>query len=162
VDALSGRPGGLPLGEAGRAGPAGRGRRWGMIGRMTVSLPDHVKALLDAPTFVVVSTIAKDGAPHSTVLWIKRDGDDLLFSTIRGRQKTRNLERDPRASVCAYDPADPLSYFTVEGDVTLTEEGGRELIDELSRKYTGEGFPVEGPERIRVVCRLTPRRILGQ
>jgi len=132
-----------------------------MIASMTVSLPDTVKALLDAPTFVVVTTLGKDGGPHSTVLWIKRDGDDLLFGTVRGRQKTRNLERDPRASVCAYDPADPESYFAVEGDVTMTDEGGRELMNELSLKYTGTNFPVEPPEVVRVVCRLTPRRLLG-
>jgi PPOX class probable F420-dependent enzyme len=133
-----------------------------MIGFMTVSLPDDVKALLDAPTYVVVTTLAKDGAPHSTVLWIKRDGDDLLFCTVRGRQKERNLARDPRATVCGYDPADPLKYFAVEGNVTVTEEGGRALIDELSFKYDGVSFPVEGPERVRVVCRLTPRKILAQ
>jgi len=133
-----------------------------MIGFMTVSLPDSVKALLDAKTYVVVTTLAKDGAPHSTVLWIKRDGDDLLFCTVKGRQKTRNLERDPRVSVCGYDPANPLSYFAVEGDVTVTAEGGRALIEELSQKYNGVSFPVESPETVRVVCRLTPRKILAQ
>ena len=129
---------------------------------MTVSLPDDVKKLLDAPTYVVVTTLAKDGAPHSTVLWIKRDGDDLLFSTVQGRQKTRNLERDPRVSIAAYDPADPYSYFAVSGEVTMTEEGGRELIDELSLKYRGEHYPEEPADTVRVVCRLTPQKILGK
>ena len=129
---------------------------------MTVTLPDTAKALLNAPTYVVVSTVAKDGSPHSTVLWIKRDGEDLLFSTVLGRQKTRNLERDPRASVCFFDPANPYSYFTVDGEVTMDRAGGRELIDELSHKYRGEGYPEEAPETVRVVCRLTPTKVLGR
>jgi PPOX class probable F420-dependent enzyme len=128
---------------------------------MTISLPDDVKKLLDAPTYVVVSTVGKDGSPHSTVLWVKRDGDDVLFSTTRGRQKTKNMERDPRVSVCAYDPANPFSFFAVSGEVTLDEAGGRELIDELSMKYLGKPYPEEPAGTVRVVCRLRPQKILG-
>ena len=128
---------------------------------MTVALPDAVKALLDAPTYVVVTTINPDGSPQSTVLWIKRDGDDLLFSTVRGRKKTRNLDRDPRVSVCFFNPDNPYEYYTVEGTVTVDPAGGRELIEELSVKYRGESYPVESPETVRVVCRLTPTKILG-
>ena len=128
---------------------------------MTTALPENVKALLDAPTFVVVTTINPDGSPHATVLWIKHDGDDLLFSTVRGRRKTKNMERDPRVSVCAYDPRQPYAYFSVNGEVTLTEEGGRELIDELSVKYTGAPYTYDTADAVRVVCRLTPHRVLG-
>jgi PPOX class probable F420-dependent enzyme len=129
---------------------------------MTASLPEPVRALIDGTTFAVVSTINPDSSPQSTVIWVKRDGDDVLFSTIRGRKKTRNMERDPRISVCAYDPADPNYYFTVEGVVTLDEAGGVELINELSLKYDGVPFPAEGPERVRVVCRLTPAKVIWQ
>lgn len=126
---------------------------------MSVSLPESVRQLVDASTFAVVSTINADSSAQSTVIWVKRDGDDLLFSTIRGRRKTRNMERDPRVSICAYDPANPYFYFTVEGTVTLTEEGGDELIDELSYKYDGKPF-TPTPGGVRVVCRLTPTRVI--
>lgn len=129
---------------------------------MTLALPDPVKALLDAPTFVVLTTLNPDGSPHATVMWIRRDGDDLLFSTVRGRRKARNMQRDPRVSVCAYDPQQPYVYFTVGGEVTLTEQGGRELIDELSVKYTGGPYTNDGPDAVRLVCRLTPRHLLGR
>jgi PPOX class probable F420-dependent enzyme len=129
---------------------------------MTTSLPDNVRRLLDDKTFVVVSTINPDGSPQSTVLWVKRDGDDVIFSTVRGRKKTRNLERDPRASVCAFDPAQPYSYFTIDGEVTMVEEGGPELINELSLKYNGVPYTFDPPEAVRVVCRLTPRKVISQ
>jgi PPOX class probable F420-dependent enzyme len=128
---------------------------------MTVSLPEVVRGLVDSTTFAVITTINSDGSPQSTVVWIKRDGDDVLFSTIRGRRKTRNMERDPRVSLCAYDPANPYFYFTVEGTVTLVEEGGDELIDELSRKYDNVPWtPVPGA--VRVVCRVTPTRVVSR
>ena len=129
---------------------------------MTVSLPDDVRTLVDAATFAVVSTINPDGTPQSTVIWVKRDGDDVLFSTVRGRRKTRNMERDPRVSVCAYDPAQPYSYFSVDGEVSMVTEGGPELIDELSVKYTGQPYTFDKPGDVRVVCRLTPRKVVAQ
>jgi PPOX class probable F420-dependent enzyme len=132
-----------------------------MIGTMT-TLPDNVRRLLDDKTFVVVSTINPDGSPQSTVLWVKRDGDDVIFSTVRGRKKTRNMERDPRVSVCAFDPAQPYSYFTVDGTVTMVEEGGDELINELSMKYNGVAYTFDAPGTVRVVCRVTPTKVISQ
>ena len=126
---------------------------------MTVSLPDNVRRLVDSTTFAVVTTINADSSPQSTVIWIKRDGDDVLFSTIRGRRKTRNMERDPRVSICVYDPANPYRYVEVRGTVTLTEDGGPELIDELSRSYGGEPWTEPNPDNVRVVCRVKATRI---
>jgi PPOX class probable F420-dependent enzyme len=127
---------------------------------VSAALPDYVRRLIDANTFVVLSTINSDGSPQSSVIWAKRDGDDIVFSTIRGRRKTRNMERDPRVSICAYDPADPYGYFEVRGVVSLTEEGGPELIEELSQRYDGKPFRESRPGNIRVVCRVTPTRVV--
>ena len=124
-------------------------------------LPETAKRLLDAQTFAVVSTINPDGGPQSSVVWIKRDGDDILFSSIRGRRKTRNLERDPRVSVVLLDPADGYSYVEVRGTVSMTEEGGDALINELSRKYTGQPFTEGRPDAVRVVFRITPTHVAG-
>jgi PPOX class probable F420-dependent enzyme len=126
---------------------------------MPEALPETAKRLLDANTFAVIGTVNPNGAPQSSVVWIKRDGDDVLFSTIRGRRKTLNLEREPRVSICLYDPADPYVYVEIRGEVSMTEEGGPELINELSLRYSGEEFHAEPPENVRVVCRVTPQRV---
>jgi PPOX class probable F420-dependent enzyme len=133
----------------------------GNMCRVATQLPDIAKKLLDSTTFAVISTINSDGSPQSSVIWVKRDGDDILFATVRGRRKTRNMERDPRVSLVAYDPDNPYQYFEVRGTVTLTDEGGRELINDLSLKYRGGPYPVEPPDVVRVVCRLTPQRAYG-
>ena len=131
-----------------------------MIGRMSVPLPDLARRLLDANTFAILSTINPDGAPQSSVIWVKRDGDDILFSTIRGRRKTKNMERDPRVTICMFDPTDPYAYVEIRGRVELTEKDGRELINELSLRYDGVDFRVESPDVIRVICRVTPYRVV--
>jgi PPOX class probable F420-dependent enzyme len=126
------------------------------------ALTDFARRLVDEPTFAVVATINPDGAPQSSVVWVKRDGDDILFSTIRGRRKTLNLERDPRVSVCLYDPDHPYRYIEVRGVVSLTEEGGPELIEELSLKYDGTPFQEGNPANVRVVVRVNATRVIDR
>jgi len=126
---------------------------------MSVPLTDEARRLFQAPVFAVLSTVSEAGAPQSSVIWVRQDGGDLLFSTIRGRLKTRNMERNPRVSLCAYDPEDPYVYVEVRGTVRLTEDGGVKLIDELSRVYDGTPWVVR-PAETRVVVRVTPTRVI--
>ncbi|MFL6142714.1 MAG: PPOX class F420-dependent oxidoreductase [Labedaea sp.] len=126
---------------------------------MAESLPAELAALFQAPVFVIMTTINPDGVPQSSVVWAKVDGDDVLISTIRGRRKCRNMERDPRITLLAYDPADPYVYVELRGTVTLDEAGGEELIDELSRAYDGKAW-VPRPDQTRVVVRFAPARVI--
>ncbi|MFH8630341.1 PPOX class F420-dependent oxidoreductase [Streptomyces lydicus] len=132
---------------------------------MTATLSDDLKKLLDTPVFVIVTTIQPDGSPQASPVWVKRDGDDLLISTTVGRRKERNIRRDPRVSVVVQPSDSPYTYAEVRGTATLTTEGGPELIDELSRKYTGKPYaefnPEAGKDAERVVVRITPRKVIG-
>jgi PPOX class probable F420-dependent enzyme len=127
---------------------------------MRARLPETVKALADAQTYVILATIRPDGAPRMTVLWIDRDGDELLLSTARGRAKERDIARDPRVGLMFLDQRDPYGYVEVRGTATLTEEGGRELIDRLALKYTGVTYRWDDPEEVRLVVRVVPERVL--
>lgn len=125
-------------------------------------LPDEAKALLDDPrTFVTLGTVNDDGSPQLTVHWVARDRDDVLLSTVRGRRKERNLRREPKASVLAIAPDDPYRYLEVRGTATVTEEGGRELIDDLCEKYRGvRPYPYDEPGAVRVVIRVPPEHVV--
>ena len=126
------------------------------------TLPDNAKALVDKHEYATIATIEPDGQPQQSVVWIARDGDDLLVSTTTNRRKYANLARDPRATVCIYDRANPYSYLEVRGDVELTQEGGRELIDQLARDYMGaERYTMDdGTDNVRVVVRVKPRKVV--
>ena len=126
---------------------------------MTAVLPPMARRLFDAPVYAVLTTLNSDGSPQSSVVWVRRDGDDLLMSTIRGRRKAANMSRDPRISLCAYDPADPFQYVEVRGTVALSEQGGDELIDALSRAYVNKPW-VHRPAEVRLVVRLTPSNVV--
>ena len=128
---------------------------------MGVTFNEATKALFDGKNFPVVATINADGSVQTSVVWAKRDGDTVLFATVRGRLKERNLSRDPRVSLSVFDLEDPLKYVEVRGRAEITEEGGRELINELSHKYDGKDFRTEPPEVVRVVVRVVPDKVTG-
>jgi len=128
---------------------------------MSVTLNEASRALIDGLNFASIATINPDGSPQTSVVWVTRDGDDLLFSTVIGRRKELNLRRDPRVSVTIFDQQQPYSYIEVRGSVTLDSEGGRELIDALSNKYLDKDYGVEPEDNVRVVIRLTPRKVTG-
>ncbi|GCE01405.1 PPOX class F420-dependent oxidoreductase [Embleya hyalina] len=132
---------------------------------MTIPLGDSARKLLDAAYPAVLATVNRDGSPQTSVVWVGRDGDDILVSTQAGRLKDRNLRREPRASLTIYDPVDSDVYVEVRGTTTITEDVGRRLAVELAEKYEGPGAGDEylnlPPESVRVVVRLTPTRITG-
>ena len=128
---------------------------------MSVTLNEASRALIDGKNFASIATLNPDGSPQTSVVWVTRDGDDLLFSTVVGRRKERNLRRDPRVSVTIFDQEQPYSYIEVRGSVTLDPEGGRELIDALSNKYVGRDYDEEPEGTVRVVIRLTPQKVTG-
>ncbi|MEV4171955.1 PPOX class F420-dependent oxidoreductase [Nonomuraea sp. NPDC049709] len=121
-------------------------------------LTEDVRKLLDAPNYATVTSINPDGGPQSSVVWVRTDGDDVIFSTVKGRRKPRNFERDPRASLLVIDPADPYRYVEVRGRVTVTPDPAGALIDELSQKY--RGLPWEDKPGVeRLIVRISPDRV---
>ncbi|MFB6805128.1 PPOX class F420-dependent oxidoreductase [Streptomyces sp. NPDC056387] len=133
---------------------------------MPSALSEDLKRLIDdTPVFASVATIQPDGSPQMSVTWLARDGDDLLISTTVGRRKETNLRRDPRVSVLINPHNAPYTYAEVRGTAELTTEGGQELIDQLSRKYTGKEYadfnPASGEDSARVVIRITARKVIG-
>ncbi|MFI6307338.1 PPOX class F420-dependent oxidoreductase [Amycolatopsis thailandensis] len=128
---------------------------------MGVTFNDATKKLLDGNNFPVLATLNADGSAQTSVLWAKRDGDTIVFATVRGRLKERNMARDPRVSVSVFEQENPYNYVEIRGTVEMTDEGGRELINELSHKYLDKDYPDEPAEVVRVLVRITPTKITG-
>ena len=126
-----------------------------------VQLPDQAKSWIDNHEYATIGTVLPNGGPHLSVVWVTRDGDDLLVSTVKGRRKQLNMELDPRVSLVIYPKDQPRSYVEVRGRASMTEEGGRELIDRLAGYYMGvDRYPLDdGTDHVRVVVRITPEKV---
>ena len=111
----------------------------------------------------VIATVREDGSPQATPVWIDYDGESILVNSAYGRTKVNNIERDPRATVTVLPAENQQSgYVMVSGRAELVDEGAREHIDMLARKYLGEDkYPYLGPGERRVIIKIRPDRIDG-
>lgn len=128
---------------------------------MGLQLNDVTRRLLDGRNFAVLATINPDGGPQTSAMWVGRDGDDVLFSTVEGRRKHRNIVRDPRVSVTVIDAADPYMYVELRGSATLTEDVGRAFDTGLSWKYDGKDPDPDPPGAVRLVVRVAVDKATG-
>ncbi|MER5496950.1 MULTISPECIES: PPOX class F420-dependent oxidoreductase [unclassified Streptomyces] len=132
---------------------------------MSIEMNATVRDLLDSPHPAVLSTLNPDGSPQSSVVWVSRDGGELLISTQQGRRKERNMLRDPRVGLTVFDPADPDLYVEIRGTAAVTEDTGRAMAVRIAEEYLGPGGGKEyleaPPEHVRVVVRITPTKVLG-
>jgi PPOX class probable F420-dependent enzyme len=126
---------------------------------MPITFDDATRRLLDGKNFATLSTIGPNGAPQSSVIWVQREGDTLLFSTTTQRQKARNLARDPRLSLSIFDIADPYEYVEIRGKAELIDDPDKTFRAGLSQRYLGEDPPPEPPELRRVIVRVMPEKV---
>jgi len=129
---------------------------------MGIPLSEATLAHLDGRNYAVLATVNPDGSPQTSVMWVGRDGGDLLFSTVAGRVKHRNMSRDPRVSVTVIDSSDPENYVELRGRVSMTPDAGRRVDTELSWKYDGKDPDPDRPGAVRVIVRMVVEKAAGQ
>lgn len=130
---------------------------------MAVQIPTELMPLLESTAVAFVSTIGTRGEPQTTPLWFLWEGDTLRLSLVEGRQKLRNLRRDPRISVVVVDPADPTWYVELRGHVdALTPDPDLELERKVAEKYTGRHVDVEPPGTERFATNVIVEKVTTQ
>ena len=128
---------------------------------MGISLSGATIRLLDGRNSAVLATLNADGSPQTSAMWVGRDGNDLLMSTVQGRVKYRNMLRDPRVSVTVHDAADPENYVELRGRAMITPDPGGRLDNRLSWKYDGKDKDPDPPGAVRVVVRVVVDKATG-
>jgi PPOX class probable F420-dependent enzyme len=130
------------------------------LGRRPMDRPtEAARALIDASEHATVATIEPDGQPQLSVVWVKTNGDEVVFSTVVGRRKHTNLLRDPRITLLVFAPDDPDRYVEVRGRALLEDDPDKTLINDLSLRYAGEPFE-DAAENRRVIVRIVASKIV--
>lgn len=100
-------------------------------------------------------------------VWVRTDGDEVVFGSLGPWRKLRNLERDPRIALSVESPAvndiGMREYLVLQGTARVEPGGAPELLQELARSYIGPDVrfpPVDDPPPGSVV-RITVDRISG-
>jgi PPOX class probable F420-dependent enzyme len=124
-----------------------------------VELPTSHLDLLERPIPGVLTTLLRDGSPHSCLVWVDHDGHHARVNTTLQRCSGKDLARDPRASLLVVDPEDTARFIQIRGEVELVTQGAVEHLDTLTRRYTrhprfyGFVYPAEQEAReLRVIA----------
>src|SRR5438067_9975192 len=125
---------------------------------MSQAIPEKYKDLFQKRAFASLGTLMPDGRPQVTPVWCDFDGDHVIFNSARGRQKDKNVRRDPRVALAVIDPENPYRYLEIRGRVVeITEEGAAEHINKLAKKYLGvDKYPYGQPGEVRVLYKIKP------
>jgi len=129
---------------------------------MPATLPDNVKELIDRANFAHLATLMEDGSPHSTPVWVGRDGDRLMIGTSGNSLKARNTKRDPRVAISMIEFKDPYMEAQLRGRVVEhRSDSDLKILDAISVRYTGKPFPMRGYEdRVALVIEIDKVRYL--
>ena len=125
---------------------------------MSQAIPEKYRDLFTKKAFASLATLMPDGQPQVTPVWCDVEGDLVIINTAKGRQKDRNLRRDPRVALSIIDPDNPYRYLELRGRVAeITEQGAAEHIDKMAKKYFGvDKYPYKNQNEVRVIFKIQP------
>jgi PPOX class probable F420-dependent enzyme len=125
------------------------------------NIPEKYRDLFNKPAFANLATIMPNGSPQVTPVWFDYDGKHMLVNSAKGRQKDRNMRREPRVSMAIMDPENPYRYLEVRGRVAeITEKGADAHIDKMAKKYLNKDkYPFRQPGEVRVLYKIEPEHV---
>jgi len=142
-----------------------RSRFFGSLGQVDIcmnptthsTLPDLVRDLLGGPHLSVLATTNPDGRPQTSVIFVMHEGDDILFSTIKGRRKTANMARDPRVNLLVHRlPIDDTypPYAAISATVDLIDDPDGSFHQVMYDIHMGGATPPPEPRAKRLIVRM--------
>ena len=125
--------------------------------------PEKYRDLFDKKAFGSFTTLMPDGSPQTTPVWVDYQGGKIWVNSAVGRQKDKNVRRDPRIAVAIQDPDNPYRYVEVRGRVTeITQDGADAHIDVMAKKYLGQDkYPFRAPGEQRVLYKISIEKTSG-
>ncbi|HEX5406240.1 MAG TPA: PPOX class F420-dependent oxidoreductase [Pseudonocardiaceae bacterium] len=115
-------------------------------------LDPTVRRVLGGTPTAHLASVLPDGAPHNVPIWVDTEGEQIVVLTGPDSRKARNLRRDPRVALSMTPEDNPFQPVIIRGRVVqwIDGEAGWQIVDRISRKYTGNPYP-RGQERVVAV-----------
>src|SRR4029077_17779513 len=98
------------------------------------TISESHRDLLDAEV-AVLATVGSDGRPQLSAVWFLAEGDTIAVSLNTARQKTKNLDANPVATLFILDRQNPYRYLEVRGDASIEPDDNYAFADRVSAKY---------------------------
>lgn len=129
---------------------------------MTTMISPAAAELLATPGAVgVLTTLGPKGEPQTTALWFLFEDGQVRMSLNTARQKTRNVQRDPRVSFFFTDPASPYRTVELRGTATVEPDDDYAFAERVGAAYGGANLrDNDRPGETRVVVTVVPDKVL--
>lgn len=129
-------------------------------------LPNELRELIDVGPLAHLSTINQDGSPQVTVIWIGRDGAQVLSAHMGHYRKLKNIERDPRVVLSFEAPRDRRAflnpYAVLHAHATVESSNAAwDLLDQLTKTYLSPAAEFPAPKGPGYIVRYEIERISG-
>jgi PPOX class probable F420-dependent enzyme len=117
--------------------------------------------LLENNQVVVLATVGSGGFPQVTAAWFLAEDDGTVKLSLNStRQKTRNLQRHPVATLFFFDPANPYRTLEIRARAEMEPDPDYSFADRLGAKYGGADLrAMDQPGEERVVVTFVPVRV---
>lgn len=88
------------------------------------------------------------------------DGEYVRISTVKSRQKYKNLVADPRIAISIPHRNNPNRYVEIRGIAELTDDVDRSFINSIARYYMNvEEYPFDKPGDERVTITIHAEQV---
>jgi PPOX class probable F420-dependent enzyme len=130
-------------------------------------IPETARGVIESDALAHLVTLAPDGAPQVSLVWVGLAGEDIVFASLGPRRKLDNIARDPRVSLSIEGSGTNAmglrEYLVVHGRARVVEGGGPELLQRLAHTYLGPGvkFPPMDDPPPGVVVHIAAERLGG-
>ena len=120
------------------------------------AFPDKYLDLFQKKTFGAFTTLMPDGSPQTTPVWVDYQNGEIWVNSAVGRQKDKDVRREPRVALSIQDPDNPYRYVGVVGHVReITQDGADAHIDRMAKKYLDKDkYPFRQPGEQRVIYKI--------
>ena len=115
-----------------------------------------------------LATVGADGTPHVVPIWFIEDNGTYVFSSGATTKKTRNIEANPKISLCVDDENFPYSFVTMHAEATIERLPVPELrhyTTRIAERYVPAGRAMRYGDRnaadTEVLIRLAPRKVIA-
>lgn len=131
---------------------------------------NQLHEFLQIPLHAILGATRADGPPQLTPVWYIYENGLFYIGITKNSAKYRNLQRDPRISLCIDGGREDLRTVMVSGTVEIIEKGdprqqpirGRLIQRYIADPTVAKQYAEESADWESILLIVTPRKVITQ
>jgi PPOX class probable F420-dependent enzyme len=104
-----------------------------------------------------MGTIRPDGRVSIVPVAVIFDGETVRITSVKDRFKVRNLQHDPRITLCVPLAESSQHYVEIRGTATMEDDTDRSFVNSMAKDWMGmDEYPYDRPGDERVTITVHP------